>query len=84
MKLCNPTLFSIVHRTQQADGTAGGQPTMNGTSSYLALIDIPLPLAKDMIDDIGEETGDDGVMRRPHRRSFPKTKTDSEQFEWML
>jgi len=37
-----------------------------------------------MIDDIGEESDDDGETRRPYPRSFPTTKTGSQKFEWKL
>jgi len=59
MKLSNPTFFCVVHRGQQADGTAGAQTPMRGGRSYLPLDDILLPPAKDTMCDI-EEVSDDG------------------------
>jgi len=45
MKLSNPRVLPNVHRTQLAHPTAGGQPTIHGGCSYLAMGDISLPLA---------------------------------------
>jgi len=84
MKLCNPTLFCVVYHGQHADGTDGAQTPMRGGCSYLPLGDILLPPAKDMIDDIGEESDDDGETRRPDPRSFPKTKTGFQKIERKL
>jgi len=84
MKLSNPTLFCIIHRGQQADGTDGAQTRMGGGRSYLPLDDILSPPAEDMIDDIGEEWDDDGETWRPNSRSFPMTKTGFQKFEQKL
>jgi hypothetical protein len=84
MKLSNPTLFCVVYRGQQADGTDGAQTPMRGGRSYLPLDDILPPPAEDMIDDIGEESVDDGETRRPNPRSFPTTKTGFQKFERKL
>jgi hypothetical protein len=84
MKLSNPTLFCVVYRGQQADGTDGAQTPMRGGRSYLPLDDILPPPAEDMIDDIGEESDDDGETRRPNPRSFPTTKTGFQKFERKL
>jgi len=83
-KLSNPTLFCGVYRGQQADGTDGAQMPMRGGRSYLPLDDILPPLAEDMIDDIGEESDNDGETRRPYPRNFPTTKTGSQKFERKL
>jgi len=84
MKLSNPTLFCVVYRGQQADGTDGAQTPMRGGRSYLPLDDILPPPADDMINDIGEESDDDGEMRRPNPRSFPTMKTGFQKFELKL
>jgi hypothetical protein len=84
MKLSNPTLFCVVYRGQHADNTVGAQTPMLGGRSYLPLDDILPPPAEDMIDDIGEESDDDGETRRPNPRSFPTTKTGFEKFERKL
>jgi len=84
MKLIIPMLFCIVYRGQQADGTDGAQTPMRGGRSYLPLDDILPPPAEDMIDNIGEESDDDGEMRRPNPRSFPTTKTGFQKFERKL
>jgi len=84
MKLSNPTLFCVVYRGQQADGTDGAQMPMRGGRSYLPLNDILPPPAEDMIDDIGEESDDDGETRCPNPRSFLTTKTGFQKFEWKL
>jgi hypothetical protein len=54
IQLINPMLFCVVYRGQQADGTAGAQPSMRGCCSYLCPDAILPPPAEDMIDDIGE------------------------------
>jgi len=84
MKLSNPTLFCFVYRGQQADGTDGAQPPMRGGHSYIPLDDILPPPAEDMIDDIGEQSADDGGTWRPNPRSFPTTKTGFQKFERKL
>jgi len=84
MKLSNPTFLCVVYRGQQADATDGSQTPMRGGRSYLPLDDILPPPAEDMIDDIGEESDDDGETWRPNARSFPTTKTGFEKFEWKL
>jgi hypothetical protein len=80
MKLSSPTLFCVVYRGQQADGTDGAQTPMRGGRSYLALDDTLPPPAEDMIDDIREELDVDGEMWRPDPRSFPTTKTGFQKF----
>ena len=84
IKWSNPTLFCVVYRRQQADGTDGAQTPMRGGRSYLPLDDILSPPAEDIIDDIGEESDDDGEMRRPNPRSLPTTKTGCQKFEQKL
>jgi len=76
MKLCNPTLFCIVYRGQQANCTAGAQTPKRGGRSYVPLDDILPHPAEDMIDDSGEELAHDGETPHPHPRIFPMTKTD--------
>ena len=82
MKLSNPTLFCIVYHSQQTNSTAGAQTPMRGGHSYLPLDDILPPPAEDMIDDIGEESDDDGETCYQNPRSFPTTKTGFQMFEW--
>jgi len=84
MKLSNPTLFCVVYRVQEADGTDGAQTSTRGGRSYLPLDDILPPPAEDIINDIGEESDDDGKTRRPNPRSFLTTKTGFQQFEQKL
>jgi hypothetical protein len=84
MKLCSPTLFCVIYRGQQADGTDGAQTPMRGGRSYLPLDDILPPPAEDIIDDIREESDDDGKMWRPNPRSFPTTKTGFQKYERKL
>jgi len=84
MKLINPTLFCVVYQGQQADGTAGAQTPMRGGRSYLPLDDILPPPAEDMIDDIREESDNDGDTRRRNPRSFPTMKTGFKKFERKL
>jgi len=84
MKLTNPMLFCVVYRGQQADGTDGAQTPILGGRSYLSLDDILPPPAKNMIDDIREESDDDGERQRPNPRSFPTTKTGFQKFEKKL
>jgi hypothetical protein len=67
MKLSDPMLFCVVYCGQQADGTDGAQTSMCGGPSYLPLDDILPPPAEDMIDDIWEESDDDGETRRPNQ-----------------
>ena len=55
MKLSNPTLFCVLYRGQQADGTDGAQTPMRDGRSGHHLDDILPPPAEDMIDDIGEK-----------------------------
>jgi len=84
MKFSNVTLFGVVYRSQQTDGTAGAHTPMRGYRSYLPLDDIPPPPAKDMIDDIGEELDDDAEMWCPNPRLFPTTKTGFQKLERKL
>jgi hypothetical protein len=84
MKLCNATLFCIVYRGQQADGTDGAQTPMRRARNYLPLDDVLLPPAEDMINDIGEEWDDNGETQPPNRRSFQTTKTGFKKFEGKL
>jgi len=44
---------------------------MPGGRSYLPVDDILPPPAEDMIDDIREESDDDGETRRANQRCFP-------------
>jgi hypothetical protein len=57
---------------------------MHGGRSYVPLDDILQPLAEDMIDNIGEESDDDGPMRRPYPRGLPMTTTGFQKFERKL
>jgi len=84
MKLSNPTLFCLVCRGQEADSTAGAQTCMHSGRSYRCLDDIVPPPADDMINDIGEESDDDGETRHTHPRGFPTTKTVLQEFQWNL
>ena len=80
MKLSKPTLFCVVYRGQQANSTDGAKMPMRGGRSYLPLDDfLPAP-AEDMLDNIGEESDDDGETRRPNPRSFRTTKTGFQKF----
>ena len=81
MKLSNPTLFCVVHHSQQADSTDSAQMPMRGGRTYLPLDDILPPPAEDIIDKIGEESDDDGETRRPNPRSFPTKKSGFQKFE---
>jgi len=54
---------------------------MCGGRSYLPLYDILRPPAKDMIDDIREQSDDDGETRRPNPRILPMMKTGVQKFE---
>jgi len=84
MELYNQTLICVVHRGEQADGTACAQIPMRGCCSYLPL-DVTLPPpAEDMIDDSGEESDDEGQTRRPNPRSFRPTKPGFRKFEMRL
>jgi len=65
LTLSNPTLFCVVYHGQQADGTDGAQTPMHGGRSFLPLADILPPPAQDVINDIWEESDDDGEMRHP-------------------
>ena len=66
------------------DGTAGAQISMRGGRSFLRLDNILPPPAKDMIDDIGEESDDDGEMWHPNPRSFLMMRKGFQKFEWNL
>jgi len=57
---------------------------MHGGRSYRPLDDILPPTAKDMIDDIWEESGDHGEMRCPNPKSFLTTKRGFEKFQRKL
>ena len=82
MKSSNPTLFWVVYRGQQADSTDGSQTPMYGGHSYLPLDAILPPPAENMMDDIIEESDNDGYTWRPNPRSFPTSKTGFQKFEW--
>ena len=84
IKFNNPTLFCIIHHGQQADGTSGAQTPMRGGHNYLPLDDILPPPAKDMIDDIGEESDDDAEMQRPNPRRLPRAKTGFQKYDQKL
>jgi hypothetical protein len=62
IKLSNPMPFCVVYHSQQADRKAGRQILMDGGHSYHPAHGILRSPAEDMIDDIGEECNDDGVM----------------------
>jgi hypothetical protein len=66
MKLCNPPLFCVVYRGQQADGTNGTKTPMSVGRSYLTLDDILPPPPKDTMNDIGQESDEDGETRHPN------------------
>jgi hypothetical protein len=57
---------------------------MCGGCSHHSLDDILPPPAKNMIDDIGEESGDHGETWCSNSRCFPTTKTGIEMFEQKL
>jgi len=84
IKLSNPKRCCVVECGQQADGTDGARTPMRGGSSYRPLDAILPPQAERMIDDIGEESDDDGEMWCPNPRSFPTTKTGFQKFERKL
>jgi hypothetical protein len=54
---------------------------MHGGRSYLPVDDIFPPPAKNMIDDIGEESDDDGETRLTNQRSLLTAKTTFQKFE---
>jgi hypothetical protein len=72
------------YRGQQADGTDGAQTPMHGACSYLPLDDILPPPAKAMINNIREESDDDGETRRRNPRSFLTNNTRFQKFELKL
>jgi hypothetical protein len=74
-------LLCMVYRSQQAGSTRGSKTPMRGGHSYLQLDDILPPTGEDMIDDIGADSDDLGMTRRPNGRSFPMTKTRFLMFE---
>jgi len=81
MKLNNPMLFWMVYGGHHANGTAGTQPPIFGTQSYLPLDDIlPLP-AEVIINNMLEELDDGGAMRRPNPGRFLTMKTNIEKFK---
>jgi hypothetical protein len=84
MKFSNQMLCCVVYRGQQSDSTDGAQTPMYCGRSYLPLDDILPPPAEDMIDDIGEESDDDGDTWRPNSRSFAMTNTGFQKFEQKL
>jgi len=57
---------------------------MHGGGSYLPEDDILPPSAKDMIDDIREESDDDADMQWPKRRSFLMKKPGCHMVERQL
>jgi len=69
MESSNPTLFCVIHGAQQADGTAGAQTPMCGSRTNLPPDDIRLPPAKDMMNDLREESDEDGKMQRPNPKA---------------
>ena len=83
-KSSNLTRFWVVFHGQLADRTAGVQMPMRDGHSYLPLDDILQSAAEDMIDDIREESDDDGQTWRPYPRSFPTTNTGILRFERRL
>jgi hypothetical protein len=84
IKLSNPTLFCLIYHSQQADSTDGALTPMRGGHSYLPLNNILPPPAEDVIDDIQEESDDDGETQYPNPRSFLTTKSCFENFELNL
>jgi len=84
MNSSNPTPMCLVYCSQQADTTAGAQTHMRGGRSYIPLDDILHAAAEDMIDNIGEQSDDDGETWRLKPRSFPTTKTGFKNFEWTV
>jgi hypothetical protein len=84
MKSCNLMGICIVYHGQVADRTAGAQMPMRGGHSYFPLNDILPAAAEDMIDNIGEESDDDGEIPRQYPRSFLITNTGIQHFEWRL
>jgi hypothetical protein len=57
---------------------------MRGGCSSLPLDDIHPPPAEDMIDNIWEESDDDGETGHPNPRSFPTRKTGFQKSQWKL
>jgi len=84
MKSINPMLFCVIYRGQQADGTDGAQMPMRGGRSYLHLDNILPHPAEGMINNIGEESDNDGETQSPNPRSFPTKKTGFQKFEQKL
>jgi len=80
MTISNQMRFCVLRRGRQADGTAGAQTPLYGGRSYLAQDNIIPPSEKDKINDIGEQSDDDGEMRRPNARNFLITKTGFQKF----
>jgi len=62
MKFNIPGLFCVVYRGQHADGPDGTLTAWLGGHSYFRLDDILLPVAKDMIHHLGEESNDTAEM----------------------
>ena len=75
MKLLNTIRFCGLHRGQQTDSTSCAQSPIHGGRSYIPLDDILHPPAKDMINNIVEESDDDAEIRCPTPRHRPTTKT---------
>jgi hypothetical protein len=84
MKLSNRTLFCVIYRGQLPEGADGSQTPMCGGRTYVPLDDILPPPAEDMIDDVGEESDDDGKTRGPNPRNFPTMKSGFLKFEQKL
>jgi hypothetical protein len=57
---------------------------MRGGRSYVHMDDILQSAPKYIINDIGDKSGDDGVIRFPPARSFPTTQSAFERFECNL
>jgi len=84
MKLNNPALLGIGYPGQQAEGIPGAPTHRRGRHRSHPLDNIIPPPAEDTINIIREVSDDDGERWRPNQRSFPRTKTRFQNFEWML
>jgi len=76
-----PTLYHVIYCGQQADGTSSTQTLMPGGDSYGPLDDSLLAPAKDMMDNIGEESDADAETRHANPRSFRTTIIRLQKFK---
>lgn len=84
MNLNNLKLFHVIHRGQQANSIPCHELHISSGCSYHAP-DVNLsPPAKDIIDNIGDNSNDDPVMHHPNQRSFPTMKRGIHKVELKL